>query len=171
MGNARLVECKKQARRPLFIKAWGTTPGYTENHWLRLAKRCATASLWKPALTYLRHAASQATPTFLPEIALAQIALELKQPQQAQYCLQQAVERYPDAPAPWLMLADLAIANKEIQRAAQCLAEAEKRGASPEAIEKRRSRADISARCPPPTYPYPDSLDMLFFLFTKKRSE
>ncbi len=138
----------KTGEEALFIKAWGTTPGYTENHWLRLAKRCATASLWEPALTYLRHAASQATPTFLPEIALAQIALELKQPQQAQYCLQQAVERYPDAPAPWLMLADLAIANKEIQRAAQCLAEAEKRGASPEAIEKRRSRADISADAP-----------------------
>lgn len=126
-----------------FITEWGNVPGVTWETWLDLARRCAAANAWDDALAYLNHAATNATPR--PEIALAEVALALRQPQRAEAFYRQATEKYPQDPAPWLGLADFAIATQQNALADNYLREAQQRGASEESLQQRREKAGVEA--------------------------
>jgi tetratricopeptide (TPR) repeat protein len=131
-----------------FLDEWG--PQRRRNHavWEELARHCARAGAWEAALRYLEHASQGGEHPDRAEIRMADIAIELRQPQRAQMLLQQTAEKAPEDPAPWLRLADLAIEAQDKTRAGQFLAEAEKRHAFPEDIEARRKKAGIDPDAP-----------------------
>ncbi|MBX3176159.1 MAG: tetratricopeptide repeat protein [Candidatus Hydrogenedentes bacterium] len=104
--------------------------------WEQLATRTAAGGLWDAAEAYLRHGGAAA----IPEVKLAEIAMQLRQPPRAQAYLEAAQQAHPDSPEPWLRLADLAIAAGENARAAALIDAAESRGAAPEALKERRDR-------------------------------
>ena len=131
-----------------FLDEWGRKRRRDHAVWEDLARHCARAGAWEAALRYLGHASQGGEHPDRAEIRMADIALELRQPQRAQMLLQQTAEKAPEDPAPWLRLADLAIEAQDKTRAGQFLAEAEKRHAFPENIEARRKKAGIDPDTP-----------------------
>lgn len=122
-----------------FLADWGASRAGNLPAWEQLSGRCAVTGAWDAAELYLRHGISGA-PGAMPELKLAEIALQAQQPQRALTYLDAAQKAYPDSPLPWLQMADMSIAAEEFGRARGQLDEAEKRGAAPEEIKTRRDK-------------------------------
>lgn len=123
-----------------FLREWGESRAGKREAWQLLAARCAAGGVWDAAESYLRYGFERSTGALMPEIVLADIALQLRQPPRATAYLEAAQQAYPENPMPWLRLADLAIAAKETARARALLDGAEKRNAAPEDIKSRRDQ-------------------------------
>ncbi len=117
-----------------FLAEWGAQQGGNWEAWTQLATRCGASGVWNAAEAYIRYAAPRATPQALPEIALADIALALNQPNLAAGFLKTAQSAYPDRPESFLRLADMAFAVGDTSQARNLLREAEKRGATGAAV-------------------------------------
>ncbi len=122
-----------------FLADWGASRAGNLAAWEQLTGRCAVTGAWDAAELYLRHGLS-GVPGTMPELKLAEIALQVKQPQRAVTYLDAAQKAYPDSPLPWLQMADMNIAAEDFARARGQLDEAEKRGAAPEEIKARRDK-------------------------------
>lgn len=133
---------------PGFVREWGMVQASNTGAWKDLVTRCAGTGLWDAARTYIAASPAGQEGLVIPDLRLADIAIELKQPQFAQRFLEQAEEAHPNDPAPWLMLCDLALAAKDTTKAEQWLAEAEKRAAFPEDVELRRSQGALTTEQP-----------------------
>lgn len=79
------------------------------------------------------------------EMALAEMAVAMRDVERAESYWRQAAEKSPDAYAPWLLGADVALARGDAETARGHLAEAEKRGAPEDALKARRDRLPQSA--------------------------
>ena len=123
-----------------FLAEWRDAPAADGDAWHGLALRCAGSGLWEAALEYLKVAPARSGDPASAVIRLADIAMELKQPQRAAQYLELAAKERPEDPEPWLRLCDMAIAAGHLARARQYLEEAEKRHAYPEELEKRRAQ-------------------------------
>ncbi len=122
-----------------FLADWGASRAGNLAAWDQLTGRCAVTGAWDAAERYLRHGIS-GTPGAMPELKLAEIAMQVKQPQRAVTYLDAAQKAYPASPLPWLQMADINIAAEDFARARGQLDEAEKRGAAPEEIKARRDK-------------------------------
>ncbi|GMW00698.1 MAG: hypothetical protein AMXMBFR84_18350 [Candidatus Hydrogenedentota bacterium] len=120
--------------------------------WTVLATACVQSDLWGSAEEYLNASALRPGGVQKPLLVLAQLALQLQQPQRALQLLDTASNTYADDPQPWLMLCDMAIAGGNAQTAARYLAEAEKRNAKPEDIASRRDKVGTQATPEQPTF-------------------
>lgn len=125
-----------------FLEEWPAPlpkPEQAGNPWHELARACAASGLWDAAERYLASpdAGSEEVPRLL---ALADIALGLRQARQAYDYLNRATEAYPEDPAPWLRLCDLALGGKDLAGAQRYFAEARTRGADPAELTKRKER-------------------------------
>jgi Tfp pilus assembly protein PilF len=140
--------CAQMEGADHFLEKWGRQRRRDKTVWDELARRCARSGAWEASLRYLDYAVGGGERPEQAEIRLAEIALEMKQTQRAQWWLQQAVEKRPEDPAPWLRMADLAIEAQDKTRAGQFLAEAEKRHAFPEDIEARSKKAGLDSGVP-----------------------
>lgn len=122
-----------------FLSDWGSSRMGNIAAWEQLAGRCAMTGNWEAAETYLRHGFS-GDPGAMPELKLAAIALQARQPERAVTYFEAAQKAYPDRSLPWLQLADMYIAAQDFARARGQLDEAEKRGATQEEISARREK-------------------------------
>ncbi len=117
-----------------FLAEWGGQQANNWDAWTQLATRCGASGVWDAAEAYIRYAAPKVTPQALPEIALADIAMALNQPNLAAGFLKTAQTAYPDRPEAFLRLADMAFAVGDKSQARALLSEAEKRGATGAAV-------------------------------------
>lgn len=117
-----------------FLNEWGAQQATNWEAWTQLATRCGASGVWDAAEAYIRYGAPKATPQALPEVALADIALALNQPNVAAGFLKTAQSAYPDRPEAYLRLADMALTMGDKVQARNLLGEAEKRGASGAAV-------------------------------------
>lgn len=131
-----------------FLAEWREAPAANAEAWHDLALRCAGSGLWDAALEYLKAAPARVSDPASAAMRLADIAMELKQPQRAALYLELAAKERPEDPEPWLRLCDMAIAAKQLERARQYLAEAETRHAFPTALEERRKQAGEAPEAP-----------------------
>ncbi|MBL7646852.1 MAG: tetratricopeptide repeat protein [Candidatus Hydrogenedentes bacterium] len=122
-----------------FLAEWGASRAGNATAWEQLSGRCAVTGAWEAAELYLRHGLS-GTPGAMPELRLAEVAIQVKQPQRAVAYFEAAQKAYPDSPLPWLQMADMNIVAEDFARARGQLDEAEKRGATPEEIKARRDK-------------------------------
>jgi protein O-mannosyl-transferase len=121
-----------------FLAERGSIPGADIDAWRQLAFRCAAAGAWPAAEIYLRHGTGQQSDAVaLPELILADVATELKQPQRALAYAEAARKAHPTNALPVLRLVDLAIASDDKGRARALLSEAEKLNADSAAIQER----------------------------------
>lgn len=118
-----------------FLAENADKPAATGPAWDDVVRRCAASGQWDAALAYI-----QRSPGENPEVRLASIAQEYRQPQRVESLLRLAAEKAPENPLPWLRLCDLAIEAKDIAKANQSLAEAQKRGASDEQLKPLRDK-------------------------------
>lgn len=108
--------------------------------WEQLATRTAAGGFWEAAESYLRAGAERVGAALLPELRMADIALQLRQPPRATAYLEAAQAAYPDRPEPWLRLAEMSIGAGETSRAVALINAAEERGADAEAIKALRDQ-------------------------------
>jgi tetratricopeptide (TPR) repeat protein len=127
-----------------FVREWPTAPPSpvpNTTPWRTLADSTAASGDWKSAIVYLQaaQASGELGNTALP-IAAADIAVQERQPRQAEAFLQQAAEAAPTDPVPWLRLTDLAIEQGELARARAFYVKARERNAAPEELAKREAK-------------------------------
>lgn len=118
-----------------FLAENADKPAATGPAWDDVVRRCAASGQWDAALTYI-----QRSPGENPEVRLASIAQEYRQPQRVESLLRLAAEKAPENPLPWLRLCDLATEAKDFAKANQSLAEAQKRGATEEQLKPLRDK-------------------------------
>ena len=106
--------------------------------WEALTRQAAAANAWPAALRYAAKAPRAGGES--PEEKLAETALALRRPDQAERLLRAALNADPAAWRPALRLADLARDTKQPEAAGAWIAEAQKRGA-PEAELQQRGGA------------------------------
>lgn len=124
-----------------FQAEWGDTPAASWDGWKQLALRCGAGNLWSAAEQYVRFGVQKIEEDApRPEMALAEVALELNQAQRAVTYLEAAQQAYPDDPAPWLRHAEVAIEAGNESQARRFAVEAQARGASPEVIKQLTDR-------------------------------
>jgi tetratricopeptide (TPR) repeat protein len=124
-------------------------PGQTST-WRPLIAAVAADGLWDAAQTYAEAAAKAADPVFQePLQALADVAVELRQPQRAIELLQAAAEARPTDPVPWLRMIDAALMMNDLTAARTYYARAQERNAPAEELEKRRPRLGNVPRTTP----------------------
>lgn len=109
--------------------------------WMQLVRQCANSGAWGPARAYAVFAAEQTPGLELPLLRLAEMALEMKQPEVAAPLLGEAVKAYPENPLPLLLLCDIAIESNNLSQARKYLDEAERLGARAEDVAPRREKA------------------------------
>lgn len=130
-----------------FLADWGASRAGNVPAWEQLAMRCGLSGSWDAAELYLRHGLSGIVGA-MPEMKLAEVALQARQADRAMAYLDAAQKAYPDSPAPWLQLADMSIATQNLALARSQVEEAEKRGATPEEIKARRDKLGTGADVP-----------------------
>lgn len=123
-----------------FLEEYAALPAGTAEAWDDLVKRCAASSLWDAALAYVRRA-----PGENPELRLATLAQQMRQPQRAEEYLRAAADKAPNDPLPWLRMGDIALQARDIPRASTCVAEAQKRGATDEQLKPLRDQLGAPA--------------------------
>lgn len=128
-----------------FLKEWGTKLTVSPEAWNALATRCAAVNAWEAALAYLQFSVKESGPSIAPYLALADAAVNMRQPQRAETLLQKAAEVFPSDPAPWLKQCDIEGAAKNPEKARIYLEEARKRGASSEELQKRETTINGAA--------------------------
>lgn len=122
-----------------FLKDWGPSRAGSVAAWEQLGFRCAAAGAWDAAELYIRYGLSSVAGA-MPELKLATIAMQAKQPDRAMSYVDAARKAYPDSPAPWLQMADMSIEAQNFALARGQIDEAEKRGATPEEVKARRDK-------------------------------
>jgi len=133
-----------------FLAEWASARAPQDTAWTQLAGRCAAGNHWDAALAYLRAATVEPAGTTIPEVRLADIALQLRNARRAVELLQAAAEAHPTDYIPLTRLAELGIAMKDTARASAWIDDAEKRGAPTEEIRALREKLRASPAAPVP---------------------
>src|SRR5690606_13845813 len=127
-----------------FLGEFGPVQSGNNAVWMDLAARTGQAGQWDTARQYLEFNAAHNPTATAPLMALADIAMALKQPDRAAQSLQELTQQLPGDPEPWLKLADIALDTGRKRQAVQLLHEAAQRGTSAEAHAARQDAAGVS---------------------------
>ena len=125
-----------------FLAEHGDPPATVsgDSAWIRLGRRCVTASEWESALLALRREETLRKDDFSAPLFLGDLAVDARDAERAMTYYGLAANENPNASNAFVKMFDIAVASNQPELAERLLADAERGGATPEEIETMRNK-------------------------------
>ena len=133
-----------QGEWALFVEHW-PAPVQVTTPWQGMAEYCVSQRNWNTAFAALvkRPLFTGVVPETEAKLSLSQMAIQVKEYQQAGSILQGFIQQFPKRLEPWLLLGEVAIATQQLDLVRTCIRNAQTLGASEEVLQALRDKAGI----------------------------